>query len=88
MNEEEIHKILDILRKENEDSVKEWVLMNYGSSEELDAEMDRLSNHLTELGKRDFLDWVKSASGVEWNEKLSVEDKRRAVKKAMETKND
>jgi P2-related tail formation protein len=86
MNEEEIHKILDILKRESEDSVEKWVLVNYGSSEELDIGMDRLSDHLTEIGKRDFLDWVKSECGVEWDEKLSVKDKRRAVKKAMETK--
>lgn len=88
MNEEEIHKILDILKKESEDSVKNWVLVNYGSSKELDIEMDRLTDHLTEVGKKGFLDWVKSECGVEWSEKLNLEDKRRAVKKAMETKND
>ena len=87
MNEEEIHKILDILKRESEESVKKWVLVNYGSSKELDIEMDRLLDHLTEVGKRDFVDWVKSECGVEWSENLSIKDKRRVVKKAMETEN-
>ena len=35
MNEEEIHKILDILKKENEDSVKKWIAENYPGGYEL-----------------------------------------------------
>ena len=47
--------------------------------EELDAEMDRLLDHLTESGKELFFDYLKSGYSLEWTENMSIDDKRKAI---------
>ena len=81
MNEEEIYKILNALKKKNEDSLKKWVCENYQVTER--KTVDKILEILKSRGIETYEESIYSISENNESYFICIDDNRMVLKKRI-----